>query len=306
MNEVVVKTQEPAPLDELMLAMDVVDTLRHRELVLDRELEADERDRQLLARLREIYTGQGIEVTDEVLAQGVRALHEERFVYTLPTATFGRSLATLYVTRTRWGKWVGGTVALVAVVALAFQLAVRGPQLREVEGLPADLQGAYQGVVVSTEDPSVLGDARLLVTTGEAAVERRDYGAARAAVGDLRSLSDRLQQQYELRVVSRPGEDSGVWRIPNENGRARNYYLIVEAIGPDGRALELPIKSEEDGRTRRVRKWGLRVDDATFERAVADKRDDGIIQQAVLGTKRRGALDPQYTVATTGAAITSW
>ncbi len=42
MNEVVVKEQ--APLDELMLAMDVVDTLRHKELVLAREVEADDRD----------------------------------------------------------------------------------------------------------------------------------------------------------------------------------------------------------------------------------------------------------------------
>src|SRR5512134_1388357 len=104
MNQVVVKEQ--APLDELMLAMDVVDTLRHRELVLERELDADDRDQRLLERLREIYTAQGIVVTDEVLVQGVRALREERFLYPAPVASVGRSLATLYVTRGRWGKWV--------------------------------------------------------------------------------------------------------------------------------------------------------------------------------------------------------
>ena len=32
-----------SPLDEVMLAMDVVDTLRHRERILERELSADER-----------------------------------------------------------------------------------------------------------------------------------------------------------------------------------------------------------------------------------------------------------------------
>ncbi|HJR69030.1 MAG TPA: DUF6384 family protein, partial [Gammaproteobacteria bacterium] len=78
MSSAVVK--EPAPLDELMLAMDVVDTLRHKELVLARELMAGERDEDLLERLRDIYTGQGIEVTDEILTQGVKALREERFV----------------------------------------------------------------------------------------------------------------------------------------------------------------------------------------------------------------------------------
>jgi hypothetical protein len=48
------------------------------------------------------------------------------------------------------------------------------------------------------------------------------------------------------------------------------------------------------------------VDEDTFERFAADKRDDGIIQQAVVGSKRRGELDLHYSVATTGAAITNW
>jgi hypothetical protein len=289
-----------------MLAMDVVDTLRHRELVLVRELHADDRDQHLLERLREIYTAQGIVVTDEVLAQGVRALREERFVYAAPKPTLSRSLATLYVTRARWGKWVGGTAAVLIVAALAFQFLIRGPELRAIEELPADLQGAYQGIVATTEDPKAIADARELVTTGEAAVERRDYEDARAAVTDLRTLNDRLQQQYELRIVSRPGELSGVYRIPDLNSGARNYYLVVEAIAPNGAPLELPVRNEEDGRTERVTKWGLRVEEDAFNRVAADKGDDGIIQQAVVGEKRRGALDPQYSVSTTGAAITRW
>jgi hypothetical protein len=304
MNQVAVKEQ--APLDEVMLAMDVVDTLRHRELVLEREVNADDRDQRLLERLREIYTAQGIVVTDEVLAQGVRALREDRFVYAGPKAGVGRSLATLYVSRARWGKWVGGAVVALAVGLMAFQLLIRGPQLRAIEELPADLQGAYQGIVISTGDPSVLDDAQSLLNAGEAAVERRDYPSARAAVGDLRSLNDRLQQQYEVRVVSRPGELSGVWRVPDENEAAQNYYLIVEAVAPDGAALELPVRNEEDGRIKRVAKWGLRVEEETFQRVAADKRDDGIIQQAVVGRKRRGELDAQYLVATTGATITDW
>ena len=304
MNEVVVKEQ--APLDEVMLAMDVVDTLRHRELVLERELQADDRDQHLLERLREIYTGQGIVVSDDVLAKGVSALREDRFTYAGPTAGFARALATLYVSRARWGKWVMGASVAVVVAALAFQLLIRGPQLAAIAELPADLQGAYQGIVISTEDPSVLGDARSLLNAGEAAIERRDYTSARAAVGDLTSLSDRLQQQYEVRVVSRPGERSGVWRVPDDNEAAQNYYLIVEAIAPGGGVIELPVRNEEDGRIERVAKWGLRVDEETFERVAADKRDDGIIQQAVVGTKRRGELDPQYLVATTGATITDW
>jgi hypothetical protein len=304
MSQVVVK--ESAPLDELMLAMDVVDTLRHKELVLARELMAGERDEDLLERLRDIYTGQGIEVTDEILTQGVKALREERFVYRPPVATFGRSLAHLYVTRGRWGKWVGGLVVLVAVAAVSFQLFVRGPELRMVRELPADLQGAYQGVAISTQDEGVLGDARGLVAAGEAALADGDHAAAQTAVADLRGLSAQLQQQYEIRIVSRPGVRSGTTRIPDENRFAENFYVIVEAISTDGRALTLPITSEEDGRTRRVAMWGLRVDEATYESVRADKQSDGIVNDAIVGTKVRGVLEPEYSVATTGAAITEW
>jgi hypothetical protein len=97
-----------------------------------------------------------------------------------------------------------------------------------------------------------------------------------------------------------------VWRVPENNPRARNYYLIVEAVTPGGERLTLPIRNEESGSTAPVREWGLRVDEATFNRVAADQRDDGIIEQDVVGAKRRGMLNPEYSVATTGAAITKW
>jgi hypothetical protein len=302
--EVVVK--DKAPLDELMLAMDVVDTLRHKELVLERELSAEDRDAKLLEQLREIYTSQGIVVTDEILKQGVDALREERFAYPPPAPSFARTLAYAYVTRGRWGKLAGAGVAVIAVAALAFQVFVRGPQLREATEVPAELTAAYAAVDAVTDDPAALDAARAQLRTGEAAVAQGDYDAARAATAELETLNARLNLEYELRVVSRPGETSGFWREPEVNTAARNYYLVVEAIAPNGDALRLPITSEEDQRTRTVRAFGLRVDEATYERAVADKQDDGIIQNNVVGRKRRGLLEREYTVPTTGAAVTEW
>jgi hypothetical protein len=119
MNELIPKEAQ-ASLDDVMLAMDVVDTLRHRELVLERELYADERDQQLLERLRAIYTAQGITVSDGVLAQGVRALREDRFVYPGARPSLARSLATLYVRRTRRGKWVGLLLLALVLALLAW------------------------------------------------------------------------------------------------------------------------------------------------------------------------------------------
>jgi hypothetical protein len=186
------------------------------------------------------------------------------------------------------------------------QLFVWGPQQRQTTEVPAQLTAAYQAIDTISDDPAALEAARAQLTTGEAAIAQGDYGAARAAIGELETLSFRLNLQYEVRVVSRPGETSGFWREPEVNRGARNYYLVVEAVAPNGESLRLPITSEEDQRTRSVRAWGLRVDQATFERAVADKQDDGIIQDNVLGRKRRGVLEREYTVPTTGAAVTDW
>jgi hypothetical protein len=304
MNEVVVK--EKAPLDELMLAMDVVDTLRHKELVLARELSAEDRDAKLLEQLREIYTSQGIVVTDEILQRGVEALREERFVYPQPEPSFSRTLARAYVARGRWGKPAFAGAAVLAAAALALQLFVWGPQQRQATEVPAALAAAYAGVDAATDEAAALDLARMHLAAGEAAVAQGDFDGARAATNELTTLNVRLNLEYELRVVSRPGEQSGVWREPQVNRAARNYYLIVEAITPSGESLRLPITSEEDGRTREVRTWGLRVDEVTYNRVAADKRDDGIIQDNVAGHKRRGVLEREYSVPTTGAAITEW
>ena len=304
MNEVIVK--EKAPLDELMLAMDVVDTLRHKELMLAREVEADNREQNLLERLREIYTGQGIEVSDDVLKQGVAALQEERFSYKGPVPSFSRSLANLYVTRARWGKWVTTGVAVVALGGAAYQFGIRGPEMRAAASLPVELQSAYQTVVAETQDPPALSKAEQLLTDGKVQIDHREFGEAGATVGALHSLDAQLRQQYDLKIVQRQGERSGVYRVPDDNRRARNYYVIVEAVTPRGERLAIPITSEESGKTTPVREWGLRVDEATYNSIAADKRDDGIIQKDVVGAKHRGVLNPEYSVATTGAAITKW
>src|SRR3712207_2401533 len=93
-----------APLDEVMLAMDVVDTLRHREQWVERELDETKREAMLLQRLREIYRGQGIEVPDRVLQEGVRALEESRFTYTPPKPGPAVTLARIWVARDKIGK----------------------------------------------------------------------------------------------------------------------------------------------------------------------------------------------------------
>src|SRR4051794_26200209 len=89
-------------LDDLMLSMDVVDTLRHQESLVTRELNEDQKEAELIERLRKIYRDQGIEVSDRIIQEGVKALKDSRFVYTPPKPGLGTTLATLYVQRGRY------------------------------------------------------------------------------------------------------------------------------------------------------------------------------------------------------------
>ncbi|CAL1239196.1 DUF6384 family protein [Candidatus Methylocalor cossyra] len=302
------------PLDEMMLAMDVVDTLRHAERLVERELAADQRDLELKERLREIYRSQGIEVPDRVLDQGVAALREGRFAYRPPPPGMARTLALLWVRRRRWltGLVLGlaGLAALFAAYAVFFHWPEQRRQAAErqelVEVLPRSMRGELDRIRALARPGEALAAAERLAGAGSAAVDAGDAAAARARLGELRALRELLEQSYVLRIVSRPHQPSGVFRIPAANPRARNYYVIVEALDAQGRPVSVPITSEEDGRTAQVTRFGVRVDQATYDRVRADKLDDGIIQNSRFGEKRRGELRPDYAFPTTGGAILEW
>jgi hypothetical protein len=303
-------------LNEVMLAMDVVDTLRHQQSVLEREMGADDHDQALIGKVRKIYAGQGIEVTDDIVAAGVKALREERFTYTPPPKSLQLSLAHLYVNRGRWAK--RGALAVVALLAiyLVYQFAVVAPKrraiqqqaqaLQELKAMPAKLARERDRILSEAREDKAKRKAEALYKDAMAAVSRNDAAAVAKGYAGLRQLYARLTQQYTLRIVSRQGVRSGVWRVPQNNPNARNYYLIVEAVTPEGKRLSLPITSEEDGKTRTVDKWGLRVKAAVFEQVKRDKMDDGIINRNLVGVKKRGYLTPQYSIPTTGGAITQW
>ena len=296
-----VEPKHKQPLDDVMLAMDVVDTLRRRRRLVERELDAEGREQDLKQRLHKIYATQGIEVPDHVLEEGVAALKEERFVYSPPPASLATRLASLYVRRASWGKWVMASLAGLLVAWLVYHFTVVVPRTQ----LPERLEAAYQSVV-NVESDEARRQAEQLYKTAGTALKQGDEEAARTALQSLHDLRSTLEQAYTLQIVSRPGEKSGVWRVPDANPNARNYYIIVEALAADGRTLQVPVVNEENGRSERVSKWGLRVEKAVFERIAADKQDDGIIQQRRFGTKQSGRLKPDYRIPTSGAAITQW
>jgi len=293
---------ERPPLDDIMLAMDVVDTLRRRERLVARELDEAGREADIKDRLRRIYAQQGIDVPDHVIEQGVVALREDRFTYKPLQAGIARRLALIYVHRGRWGKWLAGGLAVLLLAAGIRYFAFVAPNA----ALPAQLAERHAEVAAIAASDEARLAARRIFEAGESALRRDDRNAAREALGQLDGLAGVLEQEYQLRIVNRPGESSGVWRIPDINRQARNYYIVVEALSQAGTPVEVPIESEESGQTERVSVWGVRVDEQTFEAVRRDKQDDGIIENDRFGYKERGQLQPRYAYPTSGGAITRW
>lgn len=306
-------SKSDAPLDDLMMAMDVVDTLRHEEGQVARELKADERDAAMVERLRKVYAAQGIDVPDHILKAGVEDLKRDRFVYAPPAAGFQRTLAMVYISRSLWSKWLAGAAAVLVVCFAAWYFLVSLPAQRSeaelqarLEALPAtyvELVGRVDGL---TEDADIEASAMQFAEDGRLALADGKNAAAFKAEDDLRKLASELQQVFEVRIISREGIPTGVERIPEANPDTKNFYIVVEAIDPDGNVIKREVVSEENGQAELVDKWGQRVTETIFNAVRRDKMEDGIVQKGILGQKRRGELDIKWRSGVQDGVITKW
>ncbi len=306
--------EKPEKLDDVMLAMDIVDTLRHRERLIDRELSAEAREEKLVERLREIYSAQGIDAPDHILREGVRALEEKRFVYEPPKGGLGVRLAKFYISRDRWLKPVAVITGIAAFVTAAYEFGFEAPREARAEQarielsevIPADLAQERDAALALAETDYARTIVETLYQDGMAAATAGEREDASQAIDDLKLVADDLAQTLSIRIVSEPGERSGVFRIHDDDPNVRNYYLIAEAVTARGDVASLEITSEEDRDSKRVTKWGVRVPEAVYNRVAADKQDDQIIQDALIGEKPKGALLPVYSVDGAGGAILEW
>ena len=303
--------------DQVMLAMDVVDTLRHREAALEEVLARD--DDALIEKVRRIYRDQGIDVPDDTILEAVKALKEQRFSYKPPKKSWRLFLAYAYIGRVKWVRRVA-VVAFIGVLVWGvfylhesynkrkIQAQVEAQKAEEKDF--AEIIAGYGNLMQRAHDLAKTPDAKSAIESATSAltfaIDQGNSTAAKRAVNDLHNLMNEIGMAYDLRIVSRPEEKSGVFRIPKDNPGVRNHYIIVEAIDHHGNLVEVSITSEENNDSQRVTTWGIRVDSSVFEKVKQDKLDDGIIQNNQFGSKRAGALKPDYQFPTKGGAIIQW
>ncbi len=290
-----------APLEDLMAAMDVVDTLRHQQGIAERELDGDARRDRLLKRLKDMYQAQGIEVPEHVLLEGIDALEQERFSYQPVAASWRTKVALIWVRRARWGKPIG-FLAVIGVILWSIYFAL---EILPNWGVDGKIQDAIRLVQQQAKGNDAIAQLQRLKADAERDLELDDGDAARQTLAAIELLGNDIAAEYTIRVVSSPRQKSGVWRNPPRSN-VRNYYLIVEAVDRNNRPVEVSVLNEENNKESRQSTWGLRVSQQLFNQIAADKKDDGIIQNNRVGQKRAGYLRPEYSVPTSGASITEW
>jgi hypothetical protein len=377
--------------DNIMKAMDAVDSMRHRENVLDTELSVEERDRILLEKLRAAYTAQGVEVSEDILKKGVATLNEKRFVYEPMKSGWQRALATLYVRRGKYAKraliasvvigtliavptFISGqrTVARIereAAEAKAFEriitkdlpdllrfeteralraaeaagsnddqnadinranasakaaITARNEQLAKSEiakitAVTQKLDVVILGRKLASEAESLIKDATNAAKSSAAreavnnsvidlrqAVKSGNEASFEGAKTKLSSLVSEIVVPLTIKIVDRPKVNSGVWRVKGGDASTKTHYLVVEAVKTDGAVAMRQVRDAETDRVQNVSLWAVRVPESVYNTIATEKRATGFISSRDIGVKKAGSLEIEWSVPTTGAAITSW
>ncbi len=289
---------------EMLRVMDAARVIHERKAALD-EREAFDRE----ATIREIqlmYEELGDLVDARTIEKALDAHLSRRYAFEPAPPGLRRRLALLYIAR----GWIAKRVLLPAAAAVV--VVWGGVEFVEARG--QRMQEAAQVRLATLEaDVGRLHGAVLAAAVEDLARERAEdlsrVARSQIAAGDDRGLADTRRRYEELRTILtaeyRIVVTGGVWRYSTQIRNTRNNYLVVQALDSDGRPVEVPVRSEEDGSTRTVAEWGERVPREVYDRVAADKQDNGIIDDEAFGFKPRGYVTAERRHADIGQ-ITEW
>lgn len=264
-----------------------------------RLIEDRQRFKELHAALRVVSGAAGRILSATAVSARLEAAHRE---------VSGRRMSAV-MRAERDEVYARGSAALSAgdvagAQAAADELTRFSGLFAEIETLAAQADDLLERGSESKPDP----DAAIALKRAHQAV--RDaltpsrLGNARAAASDLGALVDVLTAEYTYRIVSRPNKPAAVRRRGSTG--AATYYAIVEAIDGTGRAATLPVLNEETGARETVSMFGVRISEAEFQQIAADKKDNAMVDNDVVGHKARGSLTPTFTMPVYGGYITRW
>ncbi len=262
----------------MMLAMDVVDTLRHQQSLVERELQSEEREADLVERLRKIYADQGLEVSDEVIAEGVKAMREERFAYRPPPGGVKTALARMYVNRARWAKRAMWLLMIVAVVWVGYRYLYVLPAERDQSRLAQEVKNQ------ATEQQESVGILRERMNAAGGELDKALQSVPAAVLPQARRLSDGVRQSLasaaqQLDAAEKLGSLVSVDPKTLKTNAAKIQQRLAERKGIIDRA-QTDLKGALAA-IQSIRSLGTEFDDLDSLRAEALKaaRENGVAEK---------------------------
>lgn len=193
--------------------------------------------------------------------------------------------------------------AAAAVNDLAKAIAL----FRSIQPMKGELQQLQQAVTAMKMSASDNEQFAPLFSRASAAIEVLDASVAEAAIHDAAALKDFAAQRLDLHVVSRAGQKSMIERNYDATG-GKTWYLLTEATDAGGNVVSVPVVSSESGRKKLAKVFGVRVSEAQYRAAYADKKADGHVDDADMGFKAPNTLALTFERAVIGKPdiITEW
>ena len=264
-----------------MLAMDVVDTLRHRERLVERELNEEVREEQLIERLRALYKSQGIEVPDSIIARGRQGAQGEPLrLYAAQTELLARtpgersgSGARLMANGSRRARAViASSLASISIgVVRPREQAAEAARIEIAETLPRAADGGAPGGRRGNAGRECARAGRCHARPGPGRARSRQCGGQRARRSPS-STGWRLCCGRNTCCASPggPQDQTGFFREhPSFSGRA--YFVVVDAVDRAAIRCSLPIRNDETNQTETVSRFAVRVPIETFDAVRNDK-----------------------------------
>ena len=294
-------------LRDQMGAMALVDEMRHKQMIVQEHLNLPKRREEVARRIREYYRSQNIEVSDELVEQGVRSYFEKRLIYEAPpTGALSSLLARIYMTRSSWKKPVAVGVAALTLIAggsyiaqqaretAATQAAAR--DAAAIENIAAQIREIDERFKSMNLTPAEQEQVGALVAAANTTLRERNTARAEESLAALKATLAYAETPLTFNVVDRAGVNSGVERNYSASG-GKSWYLITEAVDPSGNVVPVTVTSAESGTKKQATQFGVRVNKDVYESVKADKMEDGHVDNRMLGKKPANSLTPQFTRA---------
>ncbi|MAT72557.1 MAG: hypothetical protein CMJ58_23915 [Planctomycetaceae bacterium] len=284
---------ERLSLAEMSRIMDVATTLRKERALVEEQLNIDQIKAKLRERLIAAARVSGDTVSEAEVDAAVEQYYDRLHEFAEPPASWRTMVAHVWVRRGPIVKIVVAVAAAAAVIWGMFFAGLLPGSRRDAMQAEAKLEHVEEVVEQIrgvTDDAGAIAEAAGMLSAAQSAREQGELASLNDVAAAADSLYATLMQDYTVRIDAAPDGESGfVQEFTDDAGtRVSGFYVIVDAVDARGNAVAVPIRNRETGQTQRVSRWAEQVPEEVFNRLAADKQADGVLDEIILGEKKRG------------------